>query len=352
MTLRIDFAFPGDLATPTGGYGYDRRLIAELEALGAQVRTISLPKTFPDPSPADLEETRRLLGDGARDALIVDGLAFGALPASLVATLAPKPVALVHHPLCLETGLSQERAAALAASERAAVAHAGAVVTTSRMTADIVARDFDVPRERLFSAEPGVDPASRARGSGDGPTHLLSVGSLLPRKGYGDLVRALAQVGGAWRLRIIGSLAFDPACAAAVQRLVAEYGLGDRIALDGALPAASVAAAYAEADAFVTASHFEGYGMAIAEAVARGLPIVAAHEALAAGAAPADATLGFPAGDVAALAARIDAIVGDSALRAAKSEAAWAAAGRQIRWRDAGLVLLDAMGGVKQEMCA
>ena len=146
MTLRIDFAFPGDLATPTGGYGYDRRVIAELESLGAQVRTISLSNSFPDPSSADIEETRRLLGEGARDALIVDGLAFGALPANLLETLAPKAVALVHHPLCLETGLSPERAAALEASERAALVHAGAVVTTSPMTADIVARDFDVPR--------------------------------------------------------------------------------------------------------------------------------------------------------------------------------------------------------------
>lgn len=343
MTLRIDFAFPGDLATPTGGYGYDRRLIAELEALGAQVRTISLPNAFPDPSPVDLEETRGLLSDGARDALIVDGLAFGALPASLVEALAPKPVALVHHPLCLETGLSQERAAALEASERAALVHAGAVVTTSRMTADIIARDFFVPRERLFSAEPGVDPAPRATGSGDGATHLLSVGSLLPRKGYDTLLRALSGVEGEWRLTVVGSTELDPDCARSVKGLRAVLGLSARVTLTGALPTEDVAAHYATADAFITASHFEGYGMAIAEAVARGLPIVMTREVAAAGAAPPEASLTFAAGDVAGLRGVLGQLVGDASLRKKLSDAAWAAAATQPRWCDAARVMLCAV---------
>jgi len=343
VTLRIDFAFPGDLATPTGGYGYDRRVIAELESLGAQMRTISLPNSFPDPSPADLEETRRLLGEGARDALIVDGLAFGALPASLLETLAPKAVALVHHPLCLETGLSPERAAALEASERAALVHVGAVVTTSRMTADIVARDFDVPRARLFSAEPGVDPAPRARGSGDGATHLLAVGSLLPRKGYDTLLHALSGVEGEWRLTVVGSTELDPDCARSVKGLRAVLGLSARVTLTGALPAEEVAALYATADVFVTASHFEGYGMAIAEAVARGLPVATTREVATAGAAPPEASLTFPAGDVVALRRVLGELIGDASMRKKLSDAAWAAAAAQPRWCDAARVMLRAV---------
>ncbi len=343
MSLRIDFAFPGDLGLPTGGYGYDRRIISELRALGAQVREISLPASFPFPSTADIEASRRLLARGARDALIVDGLAFGALPAEAVAALAPKPVALVHHPLCLETGLDPVRANGLRLSETRALALAGAVLVTSRMTADIVSRDFAVPSTRLLAAEPGVDRAARAGASQDGSVRLLCVGSLLPRKGYDELLRALSGVDGEWALTIVGSDELDPDCARSVKGLRAVLGLSARVKLTGALSADEVSACYANADVFVTASHFEGYGMAIAEAIARGLPVIATREVAAAGAAPEDATLVYPAGDVAALKNRLHKVIDDSDLRARLSDRAWAAARTQPRWTDAAQTMLRAI---------
>ncbi|MFO1117441.1 MAG: glycosyltransferase family 4 protein [Beijerinckiaceae bacterium] len=348
MNLRLDFAFPGDLRLPTGGYGYDRRVIAELRTLGAQVREISLPASFPFPSPDDLETSRRLLTNDQRDALIIDGLAFGALPEETIYALAPKPVALVHHPLCLETGLEPLRADALRASETRALAHAGAVLVTSRMTADIVARDFGVHASKLFAAEPGIDRAPRATGSSDGIVRLLSVGSLLPRKGYGDLLHALSGVTGEWSLTIVGSDELDPDCARSVKGLRAVLGLPARVALTGALPAEAVATHYLDADVFVTASHFEGYGMAIAEAIARGLPVVTTREVAVAGAAPTDAALVYPAGDVGALRERLSGIVGDAALRARLSDRAWAAAQAQPRWSDAAQTMLRAIEAARR----
>ena len=121
---RIAFAVPGDLATPTGGYGYDRRIIAELRALGWQVDVVSLGDGFPRPSAeqrAIALSRLKALPDGVP--VIVDGLALGALPeeAEKIARRAPL-VALVHHPLALETGLSPADAEKLFESERTALA--------------------------------------------------------------------------------------------------------------------------------------------------------------------------------------------------------------------------------------
>ena len=341
--LRIDFAYPGDIAAPTGGYGYDRRVMRELAALGCVVTPIALPASFPYPTGDDLAEARRLLTGKARDALVIDGLAYAALPPQIIAEISPRPVALVHHPLFLEAGLAPETAARLRASEQAALDRAGAIVTTSAMTADIVAREFFVARERLFVAPPGVDPAPRAAGSRDGIVRLFSVGSITPRKAYGDLVRALVHVRGDWRLTIAGSRTFASEHAREIEALISAHDLSARIELAGAMDASAIAAAYAASDVFVTASHFEGFGMAIAEAVAHGLPVVATREVAAAGALPEAAGLLYPAGDVAALAECLDRIVGDAALRARLADGAWRAAQMQFRWRDTALAFLDAL---------
>lgn len=341
--VRIDFAYPGDINAPTGGYGYDRRVMRELVALGCAVRPVGLPASFPHPTAADLAETRRLLAGDARDAIVIDGLAYAALPADLIADLSPRPVALVHHPLFLEAGLQPQTAKRLRDSEQAALDCAAAVVTTSAMTADIVAREFDVPRARLFHAPPGVDPALRAQGSDDGVVRLFSVGSLTPRKGYADLVRALAQVRGPWRLTIAGARDLAPEHAREIEALIASLGLGDRIRLAGAMKSEEIAAGYAAADIFVTASHFEGFGMAIAEAVAHGLPVIATREVATAGALPAEAGLAYPAGDVGALADCLDRVIGDPAVRTRLGDAAWLAARDQFRWSDTARAFLDAL---------
>ncbi|MFT4096233.1 MAG: glycosyltransferase family 4 protein [Rhodoblastus sp.] len=341
--MRIDFAYPGDLNAPTGGYGYDRRVMGELLALGCSVRPIALPASFPHPTPRDLDVCERLLAADARDALVIDGLAYGALPADLIDRISPRPVALVHHPLFLEEGLSPDAAALLRASESAALDRAAAIVTTSAMTAGIVAREFDAPRSRLFVAPPGVEPAQRAKGSQDGTMRLFSVGSLIPRKGYADLVRALARVGGAWRLTVAGSRTLAPDHAREIEALISTHGLNERVRLAGAMDAQEIAAGYFAADVFVTPSHFEGFGMAIAEAIAHGLPVIATREVANAGALPENCGLTYPAGDVAALAICLNAIVGDPNLRAGLADAAWAAARMQFRWSDTARAFLDAL---------
>ena len=104
---------PGDLATPTGGYAYDRRMIAELEHLGWQIDVVDLGDGFPGRATRRAQAAlARLSAVPAGRTIVIDGLAFGVLAGGgLAASRRDNPlIALVHHPLALETGLSTQQA--------------------------------------------------------------------------------------------------------------------------------------------------------------------------------------------------------------------------------------------------
>ena len=321
MSRAVHFAIPGDIDTRSGGYGYDRRMIAELRRLGWRVDHLALPGSFPQPGEQDLAATSDALAalpDGAL--VLVDGLAFGAMP-DIAEREAERLrlVALVHHPLSLEEGLPRETSQKLAASERASLAHARHVVVTSPATARTVREDFGVPGDRLTVALPGVDQAPQARGGGDDP-QILSVGTLIPRKDHATLVAALTLIADLpWRCRIVGGDTADPATAKALWAQIAKAGLSGRIALVGTLD--DVSPEYARADIFALASRYEGYGMVFAEAMARGLPIVACAGGAVPDVVPADAGILVPPGDVAGFAKALRSLIGDAAWRQAMAEA-------------------------------
>ncbi|MBX9588632.1 MAG: glycosyltransferase family 4 protein [Hyphomonadaceae bacterium] len=329
------FAIPGDITLATGGYAYDRRVMALLPQLGVNVRHVALPASFPAPTAADLAETQRLLaGLPAETIIVADGLAYGAMPAELIQSLRSPIVALVHHPLCLEAGLTEARQDALYVLEKAALAQARRIIVSSPTTAETLAADFAVPTPKITIAEPGTDPAARARGTGK-PLQLISVGSVVPRKAYDTLVRALAQVADRdWRLAIVGPTDRSAAALAMLETAVRETGLGPRIVVAGTAGPEQLEAYYAAADVFLLSSLYEGYGMVLAEAMARGLPIVCTTGGAAAATVPDAAAIKVPAGNVAALAQAIARVLDDRVLRRQMSAAAWTAGQNLPRWED------------------
>ena len=331
----VVFAIPGDVDTPTGGYRYDRRVIDELRALRWDVKPLRLPGDFPTPSEASLNETEHLFATTPADALLmVDGLAFGALPASLLDRVPRRYVALVHHPLGLETGIAHERAEFLLKTERAALARARHVIVTSKPTASLLFRDFDVAKEKITVAEPGTETAPRAKGS-DGAPRLLSVGAVNARKGYDTLLAALAKIADLpWESRIAGTLDRDLPAVAAVKAAIKSSKLDARIKLLGTLDDAALNAEYDQATLFVLPSHFEGFGMAFTEAMARGLPVVAGDAGAAPTTVPPDAGVLVPPGDAQALAAVLHRLLTDPAELKRRSDAVWRHAQHFPRWRD------------------
>ena len=331
---RLVFAIPGELMTQSGGYEYDRRLLATLGQAGVEAAHCALRGSFPDPSEADLDASlaaiARLLQKG--DAVLIDGLAFGALPAAALRRIDAPLIALCHHPLCLETGLSLERAARLREREAKALALAARVIVTSPHTGALLAQEFSVPAEKITVAPPGVEPAPRARGSSGSPA-LLAVGALIPRKAFDLLVEALSQLADLdWRLRIVGSASASPPTAAALRALIAAKGLEARIELTGEVEPSRLSRAFDEADLFVSASLYEGYGMALAQALARGLPIVTTTGGAAAETVSDAAALKVSPGNVDALAAALRQAIGDAHLRATLAEASWRVGQALPRW--------------------
>jgi len=331
----VVFAIPGDLDTPTGGYIYDREVLKRLPALGVAARHVALPGNFPAPSAADLEETaRRLMATPTDALLLVDGLAYGAFPPSLIETVRRAIVALVHHPLGYETGLSEERARALVASERVALSATRKVVATSPVTARLLIAEFGVPAAHIVVAEPGTEPAARAEGTGD-PIELLAVGAISPRKGYPILVEALSELRHLpWHLTIAGAADRDATAAAALSAAIARHGLAERIRVVGGLPRAELEALYSAADIFVMPSLFEGYGMVLAEAMARGLPIVCTTGGAAAETVPDGAGIKVPPGDASAFGGALRDVLLSPALRQRLASESWQAGQALPRWDD------------------
>jgi glycosyltransferase involved in cell wall biosynthesis len=331
----LAFCIPGDLDLPTGGYRYDREVLKRLPGLGLHAVHAPLGEGFPHPDQGQIVQALESMAViDRRTTLLIDGLALGALPPKRIAALPHRKIALVHHPLGLEAGTPPDRAAFLMRNEAAVLAHVAHVVVTSGTTRRILVDAFNLEANRITVVEPGTGIRPRAAGSGS-PLHILAVGAVSARKDYPRLVKALAEVSEFdWRLTIAGSLDLAPAAVIELRQAIARHGLSDRVALAGAVGDEPLAALYDRADIFAASSLFEGYGMALTEALAHGLPIVTSSGGAASDTVPDSAALKVPPGNAAALTAALRRMMSEPALRRRMGDASFAAAALLPGWDD------------------
>jgi glycosyltransferase involved in cell wall biosynthesis len=349
VVKRVAFAVPGDLATPTGGYAYDRRMITELERLGWTVDIADLGDGFPQPSAVQRAAARlQLMAIPWGRPIIIDGLAFGVLPEIASELAKDHPLlALVHHPLALESGLSAAKAENFRAGERAALAAATQVIVTSPATARLLVSDYDVARERIIVASPGTDPAPAAQGSNDGIVRLLAIGAIVTRKGYDVLIAALATLTDLpWHLTIAGDRGRDPQTAAGLEADIQRFKLGDRVAVLGAVSNERLAELYASADVFTLASRYEGYGMVFSEAVAHGLPVIGTNAGAIPETVPAGAGLLVQPDAALALATALRRLIENPDERRRMAQIAREAARTLPTWQDAAKAVSRALEAI------
>ncbi|GAA3875253.1 glycosyltransferase family 4 protein [Streptomyces sp. NPDC003631] len=326
MSLRsVHFVVPGgvdDPAAPSGGNAYDRRIRLDLPGFGWRVTQHAVEGSWPRPDAAAREElarTLRQLPDGA--VVLLDGLVACGVPEIVVPqTERLRMVVLVHLPLGDETGLDRRTAAELDARERATLRAVPAVVATSDWAVRRLVAHHGLAPERVHVAAPGADIAPLAPGT-DGVSRLLCVAAVTPRKGQHRLIEALATVTDLpWTCSLVGGLGHDPQYVARLRALIDEHGLGDRLHLAGPQAGAELDASYAAADLMVLTSYAETYGMAVTEALARGIPVLATDVGglpEAVGRAPDGGVPGIlvPPEDPAALAAELRGWFGEADVR-------------------------------------
>ena len=306
-----------DPAQPSGGNAYDRRVCRGLCAAGWTVRVHEVGGSWPSPeAPSYAALADVLSGIHDRALVLVDGLV--ASPAAEV--LVPEArrlrlVALVHMPL--GEGTADE---GVREREEAVLSAAASVVTTSAWARRVLLQLYSLPGDRVRVAEPGVDAAELAPGTA-GAGALLSVAAVIPGKGHDVLLDALATLTSRhWQCLCVGSLERDPIFVERLRRRVVAAGLDDRVRFAGPQTGADLAGSYNAADVLVLPSRAETYGMVVAEALACGLPVVAAEvggvpEALGHGADGVRPGLLVPPDDPAALREALRAWLENAELR-------------------------------------
>ena len=314
---RVTLVVPGGLRSSSGGNVYDRIMVEALRASGWTVVVTEDPP------------------DATDDIVVLDSLA---IPAGVPPGV-DRPIALLHQLPSEANDRPDGRDA-----ERGVLRAAALVVTVSRHLADRVSRETDA---RVVVVSPGWDRACADRRADDGS--VLCVAHAGPRKGVGDAIAAFerAHLDGA-RFRLAGDHRRDPREAERIDAFAA--ALGRDLVLEGVLDAASLAERYAGARVFVSASRYEGWPIAVAEAMASGVPVVAfdvagvrelvRHE---------EDGLLVPVGDVEGLAQALGRVWSDATLRDRMGRSARARARSWPTWRDASRRFVEALGSVAHD---
>lgn len=339
MTAPVFFLVPGDPETPTGGFVYDRHAVRGLAEAGRLGGVLRVDGPFPATDAGTLARAGQALAavpDGAT--LVVDGLAH----APLIDVIGPHAgrltlVALVHHPLGDETGLDDDERARWLRDEVAALRAVRRIVTTSRTTARRLC-ELGLAEAGIRVVPPGVDGpvdlSFRTPAAPEAPLRLLTVATLIPRKGQDLLVEALARLADRpWTADLVGD-ARHPAYARAIADRLAALGLGGRVRRHGAVAHADLDRFWRAADLFVLPSRHEGWGIAYLEAVRWGLPVIGTTAGAIPEAVPAEAAILVPPDDLDALTAVLARLLDDRAAHGRLATGAVRAAAGLRRWSD------------------
>ncbi|MGF9693086.1 glycosyltransferase family 4 protein [Rhizobium sp. 0TCS1.26] len=318
-----------DYARHTGGYVYNSRLVEALTQQTGRLETLLVETGFPSVPEVERQHlAERLATAPAGTRLVTDHIHLCDLLETIRDSGMPV-VAIFHHALAIEhagehLGGRDAEWRDLRHREAAALAHAALVLATSQESRRYLQAEYQVDPDRILVRVPGNAPAVRTPVGRPGRVpNLLSVGAVIARKRYDILLQVASEIRDLdWRWRIAGDPDRDPALFAALEKKAVDLGLGHRLAFLGAVPDAELETLWRDSDLLLAASDYEGYGMAIAEALRHGVPVVTP----ASGAVSGWASVGVieaPADDPQAMAALVRPLLVDRPRLAALADDAF-----------------------------
>jgi glycosyltransferase involved in cell wall biosynthesis len=328
--MRMTFFVPGSFPATTGAIVFDTRLAEALRGIGHEVTIVPVAGAHPLPDAAArasaAELWRAYQSRTPAGIAVIDGFCLYAFDGLEPGPQAAGVTAMLHHPMSLEPQLPQDERAAFALIEQRMLPRLARIVVPSEAILGRLASALTLPSELVAVVTPGIPEAPRSTGSGGRLCHVLAVGSLIPRKGHDTVLRALAGLTDLdWVLTICGDGGIDPDHAAGLRDLAEASGLTGRVTFAGACAPSVMETLWQGADIFVSGSCFEGYGMTVAEAVRRGLPLAVTHGAAASEVIPPEGSVIVEPGDNIQLSKALRRLIFSASLRQELSEAAWQA---------------------------
>lgn len=290
--MRVLFIIYGSMDQVSGGYLYDRMVSAGLLERGVHVDILELekPPYLLSPFQSLSSRIRRVFRKDkyrddhreAYDFIILDELVHPSLCFALPRKRrgAQVVVTLLHHLKSEEPILPLLRPVS-SFLEKTLLVRSDLVIANSHTTSDTVRRlaGSKIP---VCVCAPGNDALVYDTGSlnqkcaaGD-PVRILSVGNLIPRKGFHLLIRALKRLKPlTCTLTIAGDTDTDRGYTRRIERMIERFGLAGAVTLTGAVPDDTLISLYRSSHIFVLPSRYEGYGIVLAEALYFGLPYIA-----------------------------------------------------------------------------
>ncbi len=323
------FFIPEQAGATSGNLAYDRQMIDALRRAGHDVQVRSIAGRHPLPDDSAFASAKAAWNGIGSALAIIDSTC---LPACAGLEL-ERAVGVLHPTISQRRALPEAARIRLAAMERDILPRLACIIAPSQAIADMLLADIPVAPQRVHLVEPGIGALARAHGSGGPGTALLATGTVAPHKDYDTLLRALARLPDLdWSLTINGALDRDPPYARMLATLAETLKIASRVHFAGRLQGDALEQAWDRADIFVQTSQWEGHGMAVANALKRGLPVATTRAGAAASLLPDTAGITVEPGDHAELSKALRRMIFDAALRRAMADAAFAAGAALPGW--------------------
>ena len=260
----VYFIIPEFDQSITGGTLYDNNLVLELKKLRIPIKEVRVPYNI-----NVILLHKKINKIPKSSTILIDGYLVNKLRTRVINRLN----ILIHHPCSMEISNNQMSNINLYLSERKAFNAAESLITVSK-TMKRVLQKYLGKYKNICVAYPGIDKKFCEQEIDRYSKNILSVGNVIPRKGYHILIEALQKVTEDWTLTIVGNHEMDKTYYDNLKRLIIKNEMQDRIEFKGSMKPNEIIAEIKKSKFFILLTKYEGFGMSIAECAAAGLEII------------------------------------------------------------------------------